>query len=137
MRLRKNNLHLGFVILSDILRESALRPLDPLEEGHFEEVAHALQEIADTVQWLSEGNLKPGNNIPTVVFESYDRAEKLLNLFERRAETVEFIAKAVGELAKRHPLTEAERKRLIPLAAKLEAAFDPFRHHQFERIETL
>lgn len=136
MRQGMNNFHLGLVVLSDVLKERIPRKLAPLEEGHLEEAAYTLERIAEVIQWLDAGNLRPGN-IPPKVFEYYDRAEKVLDCFGRKAETVEFIAKSVDAIAKRRALSEGNRIRLLPLAKKLETAFDPFSHRQFERSETI
>lgn len=136
MRLRSNSFYLGLVVLSDLAKDKVPRALHPLEEGHLDEAVYALGKMADVVRWLDAGNLRPGN-IPGEIFEYYDRTEKILDLFGRRAETVEFIAEAAKALAYHHPLSEGNRVRLVSLAKKLETAFDPFPHRQFERIETL
>lgn len=136
MRLRSSSFYLGLVVLSDLAKDKTPRALHPLEEGHLDEAVYALEKMAGVVRWLDAGNLRPGN-IPPEIFEYYDRTEKILDLFGRRAEAVEFVAEAAGALMRHQPLSEGNRLRLASLARKLETAFDPFSHRQFERVETL
>jgi hypothetical protein len=110
----------------------------PLEAPHIEEAVRVLGGIAETVRWLSKEREKNGTGTPpAMIWEFFDRAKTILELFNKDAATVEFIAVKVEEFKRRGTLGISDRRKLTPLLKKAAGGFDPFRNRQFESVETL